>query len=162
MVSMVPKYYMMDPDTEKLLSNGKLLRDGMKVLIESSNMRVDIDRKLQPWEMDRALKRNRWATISDVTWTTWTRDNAVIFIATYEDGSQSKETWGDSYAWLVKKDTIPSEDQEEKREKVQMYLMATIMDTMQMMMSEGLSDDEKTTQLADIVEKGASKILDLL
>lgn len=47
-------------------------------------------------------------------------------------------------------------------EQVQMYLMATIMDTMQMMMSEGLSDDEKTTQLLEIVEKGTSQILDVL
>lgn len=162
MVNMVPKYYLMDPDTEKLLPNGKALQDGMKVLIESANMRVDIDRDLKPWEMDRALKRNRWAIISEVMQTTWDKNNAVVFVATYEDGTQSKEVWNDSYAWLVKKDTIPSGDQEEKREKVQLYLMATIMDTMQMMMSEEMSEDEKNTQLTDIVEKATDNILDIL
>lgn len=47
-------------------------------------------------------------------------------------------------------------------EQVQMYLMVTIMDTMQMMLSEELSEDEKTTQLSEIVEKGTRQILDVL
>lgn len=47
-------------------------------------------------------------------------------------------------------------------ERIQMYVMSTIMDTMQMAFSEGLTDDEKTAQLLEIVEKSTAGILDLL
>ncbi|AVD99498.1 hypothetical protein SEA_BING_76 [Streptomyces phage Bing] len=163
MVNLVPKYYINDPETEALLPSGAHLADGMRVLLQSSNLKVDIDRKLENWEMHRALQRNRWAVISDVKVSTEGGNEIVSFVATYDDGSQLKDTWSTSYAWYVKKDTFPSDDpQEEKREKVQLYLMATIMDTMQMMMSEGLTEDEKTTQLTEIVDKATAQILDVL
>lgn len=47
-------------------------------------------------------------------------------------------------------------------EAVQNYIMATVMDTIQMMMSEELSEDEKTTQLSEIVATSTRRILDLL
>jgi hypothetical protein len=107
MVNLVPKYYINDPDTEVLLPNGRLLRDGMKVLIESANMRVDIDLDLKPWEYHRALQRNRWGTLSNIEWITGADGETVArFAVTYDDGSQMLDTWNVSYAWYVKKDTI--------------------------------------------------------
>lgn len=46
-------------------------------------------------------------------------------------------------------------------EGVQLIVVSTIMDTMTMMMSEGLTGDEKTAKLIEIVEKSSAGILDL-
>ena len=45
---------------------------------------------------------------------------------------------------------------------VQSIVMSTIMDAMAMMLTQGLSDDEKKAELIKIVEKGSSNVLDLL
>lgn len=161
MVNMVPKYYMMDPDTEKLLSNGTLLRNGMKVLTESPDFRVNIDKDLQPWEMARALKRNRWAMISDIVWERKHGGDMVIFIATYEDGSQTKEEWSIDCAWLIKKSSIPDQD-ETRLEKVAKLVAAAMIDGTRTLYSEDLNDDEKASQLTETIEKSARQILDIL
>jgi hypothetical protein len=159
-IVLTPKFYTMDPQTETVIPDGEFLRDGMRVLVESSSMRVDVSKPMRDWEMERALENNQWCTVSYVK--VDRLNNVVHFVGTYGDGTQKKRSYGSSYAWLVKKDSIRSEDQEEKREKVQLCLMATITDTMQMAFSEELSDDEKTSQLSEIVEKATDQILDLL
>lgn len=105
----VPKFYTMDPETEEFLSDGKKLENGMVVLIASSNLRVNVDKALEDWELDRALQRNRWAKISDLEFRTYVGDELLSFVATYENGTKRKwESIGVQRAWYVKRDSIPN------------------------------------------------------
>lgn len=154
----VPKYYVMDPETEELVFDAMDLRNGMVVLI------ADPDERTRPelgndrdWEMDRLLERNRWCTVSKIDVSPET--NSVYFLATYEDGTQRKRQYSITQAWLAKKDSVESSNR--RSEKVEQYIMAAVMDAIQVTISEGTSEDEKTTQLGEIVEKSSSWILDL-
>lgn len=99
----VPKYFVMDPDTHIILSNGRKLRNGMVVLIEDPDKRERPDaEELRDWEKDRLLVNNRWATVTEVS----TDDHTVRFIALYEDGTRRQRALGIHLAWLVKRDSL--------------------------------------------------------
>lgn len=160
---MVPKYYTNDPETERLLADGSLLRNGMEILTESSHMRVDIDKNdLKPWEMDRALKRNRWFTISDVSWGVKDNVDIVAFTATYPDGSQIRESWAVSYSWYVKKASESDIPGILKRALVTQKVAETLGEGMRILVNSEKSDDAKAQMVSELVEATVSELLDLL
>lgn len=99
-----PKYYTMDPETEDLLSDGTLLKNGMVVLIENDENRTTIQAELGESNSARAFRWNRWSTVSNVA----VIDSYVSFIAVYTDGTKRKLAAGVDDAWYVKLDSIPS------------------------------------------------------
>lgn len=108
----VPKYYTMDPEREDLLPNGTHLRNGMQVLVESSNFRSSLAYiDTQAGELDRALKYNRWCTVSDVEALEVEGTKSVSFIAKYEDGTKRQMVRSVWCAWYVRIDTIPEKDE---------------------------------------------------
>jgi hypothetical protein len=100
-VNVVPKYYQMDPETEDLLPNGSSLANGMKVLLADPDERGRPE-KTEDWELDRALERNRWCTITDLK----IKGQLVIFVAVYADGTKRKRKSYLHHSWLVKIDSI--------------------------------------------------------
>jgi hypothetical protein len=115
------KHYAMNPEFDDLLPEGTDLKDGMIVLLEDSMMRGDVDRATRDkYEFERVSEVNQWCTVSNIKITQrWERDDMgrvlsegsplVSFIATYPDGVKRKRTYDASYAWLVKKASIPTE-----------------------------------------------------
>jgi len=104
--TLVPKFYKMNPATDELLPDGTRLANGMVVLLSSPDFRVRIENPMDDWELARALENNRWCTVSNVRVMDGHGNKIVSFIATYEDGTQSKKTYDTSYSWLAKKDSI--------------------------------------------------------
>jgi hypothetical protein len=120
----VDKFYVMDPEFDDLLNTGAELKDGMIVLIEESMSKTNleflnvVDSASYQYDYNRALENNRWCTVSQVSIRRrydYDQYGAVIgessplisFIAIYADGTKRKRTYDSSYAWFVKKDTIP-------------------------------------------------------
>jgi hypothetical protein len=112
----VPKYFEMDPKTDILLSSGNCLQDGMVVLLESNENRIDLDayadllRNGSAKVLEECLRWNRWMTISMCH---VTNNGVVDFIATYEDRTQKKIRVDCIRAWYVKIDSIPEIGDEE-------------------------------------------------
>lgn len=102
----VPKYYRMNPKTDELIRNGSGLKNGMRVLIESPNAKVDTDEDLNTWEEDRALENNRWCIVEALQ----VDATGVSFTGVYDDGTKRSRRWSLSHAWLVRKDSIPGEN----------------------------------------------------
>ena len=101
----VPKYYVMDPETEEVVFDGKSLADGMVILIADPNERARPEKDLDgDWGQDRLLERNRWCTVSKVVVEPGV--NSLYFLATYEDGTQRKRSYSIQQSWIVKKDSI--------------------------------------------------------
>ncbi|WPJ30603.1 hypothetical protein [Streptomyces phage Psst4] len=101
----VPKYYVMDPEIEEIVFDGKSLADGMVILIADPNERARPEKDLDgDWGQDRLLERNRWCTISKVT--VEAEVNTLYFLATYEDGTQRKRSHSIQQSWIVKKDSV--------------------------------------------------------
>lgn len=99
-----PKFYLMDSKTEDLLPDGFQLLDGMKVMIEGSNFRVDVSRKMNDWQRDRALMNNRWCTVRDLV--VLGNPESVRFTAVYDDGSKMIRQEYVGTAWFVKKNSM--------------------------------------------------------
>lgn len=155
----VPKYYVMDPETEEIVFDGTCLENGMVVLIANPNERARPETDWsRDWSLDRLNECNRWCKVSKVT--VFPEINVVHFIGTYEDGTQRKRKYSIDESWIVKKDSMDLA--ERLPEKVQECIMATVMDAIQVKISKGPSEDEKTTKLCEIVEKSTSRILGLL
>lgn len=105
----VEKYYIMNPETEALIPNGRGLKNGMVVLIEDAEMRIDLSRaNLNASDLFRAVQYNRWCEVSNIT----VEDHGpgkmsvVTFVGTYEDGTQHKRWAGLNKGWLAKKHTL--------------------------------------------------------
>lgn len=99
----VSKYYRMDPETEDLFPNGRHLRNGMRVLVGKSGLRVDVNRDdLNDWEEERAFERNRWCTVGALE----IKDDGITFIGVYDDGSKMMRTYSIDSPWLVKIDSL--------------------------------------------------------
>lgn len=102
-VAVVDKFYMMDPKTEEFIPDGRSLADGMVVLIADSKFRgrfpddMDLD-----WSRDRLLENNRWCTVSGIR----IKGDAIMFVASYSDGTKRKRQANIEDAWFVKKDSI--------------------------------------------------------
>jgi len=105
---LVPKYYRMDPDTEDLLANGNKLKEGMVVLVEDPMHREEVNIFMDEARFARALKWNRWCTITELTYA-MASSPLVRFVAVYDDGTKSKMSLSSQYAWYVKLESIPQE-----------------------------------------------------
>lgn len=106
----VSKFYEMDPQTDDLLPNGWRLKNGMVVLSEARLLREDVDKLSEDSSLywwDKAKERNRWATVSDLSY----QGDIVSFVATYADGTKRQRMYSCGYAWLVKLDSIPKDEQ---------------------------------------------------
>lgn len=96
---LVSKWYEMDPETEDVLYNGGDLQEGMVVLLENPEMRVDIWEAETDEEWFRALRTNRWMMVSRIE----VIGSYVRLFAEYEDGMKSKLEFPIREAWLVKR-----------------------------------------------------------
>jgi hypothetical protein len=99
----VTKYYEMDPIEEDLLIDGSKLENDMVVLIEDPEFRVNVSMHFiddMPATKERALRWNRWATVSEYEFDT--EADEVIFVAVYEDGTKKKQIVSADKAWFVK------------------------------------------------------------
>jgi hypothetical protein len=114
-VQWVDKYYVMDPETDDLISNADMLRNGMVVLIDNQNMRVDLDSRSEDVAYHARIK-NRWCKIEDLT--IYGYDEHVRFTGVYFDGIKAQRSASTRDAWLVKKDSIPDEDDYNSDEKL--------------------------------------------
>ncbi len=101
----VPLNYTNDPETEDLIF-GDELREGMVALCEDPLVRPNPDRyeSAGPHEQIRILEGARWARIASIR----RRGDILSVICEYHDGSKSARTMNVSFAWFVKKSSIPS------------------------------------------------------
>lgn len=100
-----PKYYVANPETEKIVFDGMELQNGMEVLIEDPACRAKITPGLKDDEdeFDLALVMNRWCTVSDFR---VIDETSIGFIATYPDETQRKRVVDFDEAWIVKKRSV--------------------------------------------------------
>lgn len=97
---MVDKWYEMDPEVEELIYDGTELVEGMVILIESPEMRVDVREVLTDEQLFRARRTNRWMMISRIM---LSPDRThVTFLAEFEDGVKSKLDFEVRESWLCK------------------------------------------------------------
>lgn len=106
-ISFVVKYFEMNRETDDLLANGRSLQNGMKVLVENDNYRVNPDKISGPSAMSEALRWNRWMVVSSLEFNKL--ENTVNFVGTYEDGTKKQYICDLSTAWFVKKDSVPKQ-----------------------------------------------------
>ena len=103
---MVNKYYVMNPETDILVPDGRGLKNGMTVLIEDSSMRANVPlAKHDQSEKFRALQYNRWCVVSNLQIERHPKGDVVTFVGTYLDGTQHKRWAGINKAWLCKRDS---------------------------------------------------------
>lgn len=102
---LVPKYYVMDPNTEDLLFDGSELRNGMVVLAAEPFIRYNTmdfaegDEEFQ-WG---ANEWNRWCTVSRLVYPT---TDIVEFVGIYADDTKLKRAVKLRRPWYVKADSI--------------------------------------------------------
>ena len=126
----VDKFYEMNPETDDLLAEGTELENGMIVLLEDSLMREDPERVDSTalgtrYQQERLREVNRWCEVmnfkvqrrfehDDMGSVLTEVDPLVEFVALYSDGTKKKRRYAASYAWIVKKDSIPGNDGEQQ------------------------------------------------
>lgn len=111
MTQFVPKWFEMDPKTDDLIRSGRFLEDGMVVLLEVPDYRLDleesggaVERRTNPAMVAQALKWNRWVTVSDPG---YAGDELCAFVGVYADGTKKSIEVPDRLAWYVKKKSMP-------------------------------------------------------
>ena len=98
---MFSKWYEMNPETEDLLFDGNELAEGMVVLVEDPNRRIDIEGSMTPEHFYEARKWNRWFMISRLDRTP--NGMRLSFLGTYEDGTKFKfDDVNKNHGWLCK------------------------------------------------------------
>jgi len=115
----VDKDFVMNPEDDDLLFDGTMLKPGMVVLLESSLMKGSPSDLDSPWSKNHYLENNRWCEVLRVeVRRRFDRDEndrvvssspLVSFMARYPDGTLAKRTYDASFAWYVKKFSIPKE-----------------------------------------------------
>ena len=116
----VSRDYVMNPEDDDLLFDGTELKPGMIVLLESSLMKASETDAANEWGRKRYLEANRWCEVIRVNIrprfdrdeydTVVSMSPLIEFMARYPDGTLAKRTYDASYAWYVKKFSIPTED----------------------------------------------------
>lgn len=113
---LVSKWYTMNPLMDELLPNGRLLMPGMMVLVDDQELRQDLYSLEDPSSYSYegavylAKENNRWCTVQEVE--VIEEDGEISFTALYPDGVKRQRQYSINTGWLVKKDSIPSEDRE--------------------------------------------------
>lgn len=101
----VPRNYKLNPATDDLVYGDDLV-NGMRVLIGRTTGRYD---EGQPELHNAGLPiNNRWCVVSRVRVT----DDTVFFIGVYEDGHKERRSSALVDIWLVKKWTMPKQEEE--------------------------------------------------
>lgn len=118
----VPRFYRMNPAEDKVLPNGLVLKNGMRVLLECyANRAADLPPgdlssvAGEKWNWD-VRRLNRWCTVTELQIDPAPTDGhschgrSVRFVGVYDDGEElmRANSWRD--AWLVKRDSIPPTD----------------------------------------------------
>lgn len=106
---LVYRGFQMNPSTDDLIF-GDELKVGMVVLFEDELLRTDPSREQGPnsdgyWTA-HILEQSRWCKVEKIRAHSQ-NDEIVQFVALYADGTKRKRTYNKSYAWYVKKDSIP-------------------------------------------------------
>jgi hypothetical protein len=101
---MVPKHYLMNPETDEVVPNGFKLLNGMSVLIENPTSRVDPKAINGYGDYNLTLERNCWCEVSHLT--IWNNER-VTFVGIYENGVKIHRDEPVKAAWLVWIDSIP-------------------------------------------------------
>lgn len=103
----VSKYYEMNPETDELVPNGHGLKEGMIVLFDNSDLREDsrhTPSALLETVLYSSREKNRWCSVTNLEY----EGEQMSFIGVYEDGISRRREFDVKEAWLVKKDSIPS------------------------------------------------------
>lgn len=115
----VDKFYAMDPDTDEFLPDGKHLKNGLCVLIEDSNKRASTNDMAQDWGWDRALKENRWCTVTELKFLV--SDTHIQFIGVYEDGTKRVRKHMMDEPWLAKISSENNAEVESSKRYIDMF-----------------------------------------
>jgi hypothetical protein len=109
----------MNPEDDDLLFDGTELKPGMVVLLESSTMKGSPEDLESTYSRKRYLENNRWCEVVRVEITSrYDMDEnnrpvpgspLVSLLARYPDSTLAKRTFDASFAWYVKKFSIPTE-----------------------------------------------------
>lgn len=99
----VPRFYVFDPEKESQLQSGYALQEGMKVLVDSFTLRVDVSKPVSLVKLERAMEMNRWCTIQEP----YIEGGNINFYAVYDDGAKKHRSLSLHNSWVVKNDTIP-------------------------------------------------------
>lgn len=116
----VSRDYIMNPEDDDLLFDGTELKPGMVVLLESSTMKGSPEDMNNEWSRKRYMENNRWCEVirvevrerfdHDESGRTVSCSPLVSFMARYPDGTLAKRQYDASFAWYVKKFSIPTEE----------------------------------------------------
>lgn len=139
----VSRYYVMDPEVEDILPSGKLLMDGMCVLIEGSVSKTDIAENMREELVNKALINNRWCRVTDITYED--QDRKVVFVGEYADRSRIQRRMPLNFAWLVKKDSYPILSEAMRRRKL-------LVDIMEKVVQRSYTLDESMMAIADAAD----------
>lgn len=121
----VDKFYQMDPKHEDLIADGSELKEGMVVMIGDKMFRADMNHLSHhphPYLHERAMENNRWCTISqikilerfyiDMMGRAMSQASPVVtFVATYADGVKIKRSFPADCPWIVKKDSLLTDEE---------------------------------------------------
>lgn len=104
------KFYTMDPETEDLI-RGDALQNGMVVMIEGNVVREDPESgRDSKYARARLMENNRWCEVTDLRFRGYDSPDSsrlTTFIGVYADGTKASRSFSTSYAWFVKKDSLP-------------------------------------------------------
>ncbi|AWN06177.1 hypothetical protein SEA_MIEK_76 [Streptomyces phage Miek] len=109
----VDKFYAHDPDIEDYVPDCTHLSNGLVVLLGDPDRRASAKDMKQDWGWDRALERNRWCTVTELTWSTG--GAMVNFVGVYGDGTKRKRSFLKDEPWLIKLDSIPNAEVESSK-----------------------------------------------
>ena len=103
--------FKMDPETEELIPNGTMLKEGMEIISYHRDLLVDIrsiNSEKHEEEFVELLVNNRWCTIEKLK----IEGDEVKFVAIYADGPRILRQVHIGYPWIAKKSfaTPPKSD----------------------------------------------------
>lgn len=96
--SYIPKYYVMDPNTEDVLM-GDQIEEGMVVVIEDPEARTDVSRELTAYAEHNANKNNRFCTVTKISCVDGIN---IRFIGVYSGGVKIARHTSSEVSWIVK------------------------------------------------------------
>lgn len=105
----VPKYFKMNPVTDGLLFDATELQEGMVVILQAPEYRVNVDSlegllRLAPKDAHQAMYYNRWGRVKKMK---VPGVNNIHVALEYADGSEGVIVASVTDPWYVKKDSIP-------------------------------------------------------
>lgn len=100
---LTPQYYRMNPAEECVIPSGKLLTEGMVVLLENPSLKADIVKALTDDEAAwHANIQNRWCRVTHLD----TSSSFTVFVGVYADNWQATRVIVTGHSWIVKIDSM--------------------------------------------------------